>query len=68
MTVTTTSAQLKNLLKDAIREALALEFMKLRADLTPFVSDKEQREIEKRCGKPARKTAKSVKVKTWNGR
>jgi len=68
MTVTTTSAELKNLLKDAIKEALAWEFMKLRADLTPFVSDKEQREIERRCGKPTRKIAKSVKIKTWNGR
>ncbi len=62
MTIITTPAKLKNLVKDAIKEALALEFMKLRADLTPFVSDKEQKEIEKLYGKPARRNSHS----SWN--
>ena len=38
-----------------------VEFMKLRADLLPFASDKEQKEIERLYKKPTRKVAKSVK-------
>ena len=42
--------------------ALALELMKLRADLVPYVSSREQKEIEKKYGKPSRKTEKSVEI------
>jgi hypothetical protein len=61
--ITITEEKLKNLFKETLKEVLTLEFMKLRADLSPFVSEKEQKEIEKRYGKPTRKVSKSVKFK-----
>jgi hypothetical protein len=61
--ITITEEKLKNLFKETLKEVLTLEFMKLRADLLPFVSEKEQKEIEKTYGKPTRKVSKSVKFK-----
>ena len=59
--ITITESKLKNLFRETLKEVLALEFMKLRADLLPFASDKEQKEIERLYKKPTRKVAKSVK-------
>ena len=61
--ITITESRLKNLFRETLKEVLTSEFMKLRADLLPFVSDKEQKEIKKMYGKPRRKIAKSVKFK-----
>ena len=61
--ITITESKLKNLFRETLKEVLALEFMKLRADLLPFVSDREQKEIEKLYKKPTGKIAKSVKFK-----
>jgi len=61
--ITITESRLKNLFRETLKEVLTLEFMKLRADLLPFVSEKEQRNIERLYGKPTRKAAKSIKVK-----
>ncbi len=55
--------KLKNLIRSALKEALSLEFMKLRADLLPFVSEKEQKDIENLYGKPSRKVVKRIKIK-----
>lgn len=62
--VTFTESKLKNLFREALKETFSLEFMKLRADLLPFVSEKEQKQIEKLYGKPNRKIERSFKVKT----
>jgi len=61
--ITITETKLKNLFREILKEVLTLEFMKLRADLLPFVSDKEQKEIERLYKKPSRKIAKSIKFK-----
>jgi len=61
--ITITESKLRNLFQETLKEVLALEFMKLRADLLPFVSDREQKEIEKLYKKPTGKIAKSVKFK-----
>ena len=52
---------LKSLIKEIIKEAISSEFMKLRASLLPYVSEKEQEEIEKLYKKPSRKVKKSLK-------
>jgi hypothetical protein len=63
MAITITSNKLKNLIKESLKEVLEVELMKLRADLMPYVSEREQKEIEKLYRKPARKVAKSIKIK-----
>jgi len=63
MAITITSNKLKNLIKESLKEVLEVELMKLRADLMPYVSEREQKEIEKLYRKPTRKIAKSIKIK-----
>jgi hypothetical protein len=48
--------------RESIREVLAEELIAARAMLTPFVSDAEQRDIERRYGLPSHKVAKSVSL------
>jgi len=55
--------QLKLLIKESVKEAISSEFMKLRAFLVPYVSDKEQKDIEKFYKKPFRKVGKNYKIK-----
>ena len=62
-TISIPKKELKTIVKESIREILEQESMKLRALLLPFVSQKEQRDIEKRYGKPSRKIAKSIEIK-----
>ena len=59
MTTTLSEKRLKGLIKEGVREVLGTEIMKLRALALPEVSDKEQKDIEKRYGKPSRKRQKS---------
>ena len=61
--ITITESKLRNLFRETLKEVLTSEFMKLRADLFPFVSDKEQKEIERLYRKPSRKVTKSAKFK-----
>jgi len=63
MAITITSNKLKNLIKESLKEVLEVELMKLRADLMPYVSEREQKEIERLYRKPSRKIAKSIKIK-----
>ena len=58
--ITINERKLKNLFREVLKEILSVEFMKLRAELVPFVSEKEQKEIEKKYGKPTRKVKKSI--------
>lgn len=60
---TITEQKLKRFIKEGVREALAAELMKLRALALPDVSDREQRDIERRHGKPSRRVAKTVIVR-----
>lgn len=62
-TITIPKKELKTIVKESVREILEQETMKLRALFLPFISQKEQRDIEKRYGKPSRKVAKSIEIK-----
>jgi hypothetical protein len=55
--------ELKSVVKESLREVLTQELMRFRALLLPAVSSKEQRDIEKRYGKPSHKAAKTLEVK-----
>ncbi|MEK7534475.1 MAG: hypothetical protein AAB600_04005 [Patescibacteria group bacterium] len=57
-----TGVQLKMLVKESVKEALVSEVMKLRALLLPYVSQKEQKGIERLYGKPSRKIVKTYNV------
>ena len=62
-TITIPKKELKTIVKESIREILEQESMKFRALFMPLVSRKEQRDIEKRYGKPSRKITKSTEIK-----
>ena len=57
--------ELKSIVKESLREVFSQELMRFRALLLPAVSPKEQRDIEKRYGKPSRsrKSAKTLGIK-----
>lgn len=61
--ITIPKKELKTIIKESIREILEQESMKFRALFMPLVSQKEQRDIGKRYGKPSRKIAKSTEIK-----
>lgn len=61
--ITIPKKELKTIVKESIREILEQESMKSRAFLMPWVSQKEQKDIEKRFSKPSRKAAKSIEIK-----
>ena len=56
-----TERQLKIIVKESVKEAFGVEFMKMLAKATPLVSKQEQKEIERLYKKPARE---AVKTKT----
>ena len=62
-TITIPKKELKAIIKESVREILEQESMRLQALLLPSVSQKEQKDIEKRYKKPSRKVAKSIEVK-----
>ncbi|MBU3965288.1 hypothetical protein KKA96_02815 [Patescibacteria group bacterium] len=62
-TITIPKKELETLVKKSIREVLNQELMKFRTLLLPLVSLKEQKDIERRYGKPSRKGVKSVEIK-----
>ncbi len=51
--------KLKMLIKESVREGIKAEILKLRAAFLPYVDDKEQKEIEKKYGKPSRRIVKT---------
>lgn len=61
-TVTIPKTQLKTLIREGVQEALVSELAKLRALALPYVSQSEQKDIEKRYKKPLRKSAKTVSI------
>ncbi len=63
MTINTSNKELKTLIKESVREVMKDEISKLRALAMPSVSDAEQKDIERRYGKPTRKGVKSYTLK-----
>jgi len=61
--ITIDKNELKIVVKESVREVINQELMKFRALLLPYVSLKEQKNIEKLYGKPSRKVAKSIEIK-----
>ncbi|MBI4546466.1 MAG: hypothetical protein HY707_00690 [Ignavibacteriae bacterium] len=61
-TITISKRELKDTVKEGVREVLAQELMSLRALVLPFVSENEHRDIEKRYVKPTRKAVKTRSV------
>lgn len=61
--ITIPKKELKTLVKKSVQEVFEQESIKFRALFMPLVSQKEQKDIEKRYGKPSRKIAKSIEIK-----
>lgn len=62
MTTSISEKKLKNLIEVSVREALGTELAKLRALALPGVSAREQRDIEKRYGRPLKKRGRSYSM------
>ena len=61
--ITVEKKELAILVQENVRKVVLPAFMKLRALLVPFISDAEQRDIEKRYGKrPTRNVAKTIMI------
>jgi len=46
------ASEIKNMIKDTIRETIQDEFFKMRLELAPEIPDKEMSEIEKKYKSP----------------
>jgi len=57
---TVDEAKLKNIVKDALRDVLEEEIIKLRLLFAPYISDKEQREIEENYKEPSKDVARTL--------
>jgi hypothetical protein len=53
-------SKLRQIVKEAVRDALEEELFKLRLLLAPYISDEEQEEIEKSYGEPSKDVARSL--------
>ncbi len=53
---------IKQTIKESVKEVMEVEMMKLRAELLNYISDEEQKDIEKIYGEPENKVEKSVEV------
>jgi len=52
--------RLKDIIKEAVRDVLEEEMMKVKLLLAPYVSDEEQREIEESHGEPSKQVARTL--------
>ena len=59
-TITIPKDELVNIIKKTVKESIALEFMKLKALLIPYISDEEQKDIEKLYNEPSNEIAHST--------
>jgi len=62
-TISISKKELKAVVKESVGEVLNQKLMEIRALLLPFVSLKEQRDVERRYKKPRRQIVKSINVK-----
>ena len=62
-TVTIPKKELKEVVKESVREVFSQELMKFRALLLPNASPKEQKDIEKRYIRPV---CRAIKI-DWRG-
>jgi hypothetical protein len=62
VSITISKKELKETVKESVREVLSQELKSLRAALVPLASDEEQKDIETRYRKPIRKAVKSRKI------
>lgn len=60
--ITIPKEELKTVIRESVREALQEELIKLRALFLPFVSQKEQKNIEKLYVKPSRNVDKRIHI------
>jgi len=63
-TITIPKKELREIVRENIREILKQESMNFRAMVLPFISQNEQKDIETRYNKPSRKIAKSIEIET----
>lgn len=61
-TITIQQRQLRSIIRESVREILVQETSKFRALLVPSVSQNEQKDIEKRYGKPSRSVSRSIEI------
>ena len=54
--------ELKKVIQQSVKESIEIEMMKLRSELLEFISDEEQKEIEKTHQKPEKDIADSTEV------
>ncbi len=52
--------RLKDIVREAVRDVLEEEMMKVKLLLTPYVSDEEQREIEESYREPSKQVARTL--------
>lgn len=62
MVISVSDRKLKGFIKESVREALETELMKLRVLALPEISEKEQKDIERRYGRPSRIGSKSYSL------
>ncbi|UMX47953.1 MAG: hypothetical protein L7H18_00160 [Candidatus Nealsonbacteria bacterium DGGOD1a] len=60
--ITIGKKELKEAVRESVKEVFEQEFARLRASFLPFVSREEQDDIEKCYGNPARKSVKDIEV------
>lgn len=63
MIISVSDKKFKTIIKESVREVLRSEIMKIRALFLPEVSEREQKDIEKRYGVPSKKAIKSYTLK-----
>ena len=54
--------KIKELARRSVREALAEELMEARAAILPFISEKEQKGVEKLYNRPSRRAVRMVRA------
>lgn len=63
MTTAILKKEIKTIAKASVQEALAEELMRWRSKQLPPVSAREQKDIEKRYGKPSGKGVRTIRVR-----
>ncbi len=53
-------AKLKVIVKDAVRDVLGEEIIRLRLLFAPYISDEEQREIEENYKEPSKEVTRTL--------